>query len=125
MIHHILYTKISSNEDAMLLNFLVVEMEVMVKVEEAWAQQTIREDHSNPCKKRPRRAGYLGHVYRIAQDIQDVLTGKENKKAIMEWLDNYHDSTFWNVFFDEGLKVTAATARVFIHFVHIASCSFS
>ena len=105
MIHHILNTKVSTSDDAILLNFLVSDMQILKKIEEAWSEQTIREDHSNPCKKRVRRAGYLGHVYRIAHDLQEVITGKENKKYFQEWLETHHDPQFWQTFFDETLKV--------------------
>ena len=64
------------------------------------------QDHSNPCKKRVRRAGYLGHVYKIATDIQDTLMNKENKKYILEWLETQHSPTFWKEFCDTSLKVT-------------------
>ena len=106
MIHHILNTKIANNDDAILLNFMISDMKILSKIEEAWSEQTIREDHSNPCKKRVRRAGYLGHVYRIAYDVQEIITGKENKKYFQEWLDCHEDPQFWQTFFDETLKVT-------------------
>jgi hypothetical protein len=105
MIHHILNTKTTCSEDAILLNFLVCDMQILSKIEDAWSEQTIREDHSNPCKKRVRRAGYLGHVYRIAHDVQEVITGRENKKYFVEWLESQHDPHFWQSFFDETLKV--------------------
>ncbi|XP_063675350.1 serine/threonine-protein phosphatase 6 regulatory subunit 3-like isoform X2 [Bolinopsis microptera] len=104
MIHHILNTKIANNDDAILLNFMISDMKILSKIEDAWSEQTIREDHSNPCKKRVRRAGYLGHVYRIAYDVQEIITGKENKKYFQEWLDCHEDPQFWQTFFDETLK---------------------
>lgn len=104
MIQHILNTKITSEEDAILLNFLISDMKILSKIEDAWSEQSIREDHSNPCKKRVRRAGYLGHVYKMSHDIQEIITGKENKKYFLEWLESQDDPQFWQSFFDETLK---------------------
>ena len=105
MIQHILNTKITSTEDAVLLNFLICDMQILRKIEEAWSEQTIREDHSNPCKKRVRRAGYLGHVYKLAHDVQEIITGKENKKYFLDWLETCEDPQFWQSFFNDTLKV--------------------
>ncbi|KAL5261091.1 hypothetical protein ACHWQZ_G006970 [Mnemiopsis leidyi] len=104
MICHILSTKVTSKEDAVLLNFLICDMQILRKIEEAWSEQTIREDHSNPCKKRVRRAGYLGHVYKLAHDVQEIMTGKENKKYFLDWLETCEDPKFWQSFFNDTLK---------------------
>lgn len=54
---------------------------------------------------RKRRVGYLGHVYKIAVTIQDVVSNKENRKFFVEWLETQHDPNFWNTFYEETLKV--------------------
>ena len=43
MIEHILNTKVNGYDDAMLLNYMIRDMRLLIKVEDAWGEKTIRE----------------------------------------------------------------------------------
>ena len=76
----------------------------MRQVEEVWEENSHKGEVSKEGSRK-RRVGYLGHLYRIAGNIQDVVVNKENKKYFEEWLESQDNPLFWNTFYEETLKV--------------------
>ena len=106
---------LSTKEDDTLLVHLIRDVELLRRGEDAWtSSQTVKEDHSNPCKKRVRRSGHLGHLYKMANEIQETLEKRENRKVIADWLAEQEDPNFWLEFYNETLQVRAILCSVFL-----------
>ena len=102
VIEYVLSNKNDDSDIGNLVSYLISEMNFLYKIIDVWDEPTVKNDEDNSGKVK--RCGYMGHVYKLAKIVDEVIKSGENKEILVQWISAQENVNFWSEFYDEKLK---------------------